>query len=62
MLKQFIVNMGNIADGLKMLGSIMEMKKDAGRLSKLAFNDAVERLEWLIRSVECLKPLNRCLA
>lgn len=49
LLKQFIVNMGNMADGLKMLGSIMEMKKDASAsgLSKLAFNDAVERLECL---------------
>ncbi len=47
LLKQFIVNMGNMADGLKMLGSIMEMKKDADGLSKLAFNDAVERLECL---------------
>ena len=47
LLKQFISNMGNMADGLKMLGSIMEMKKDADGLSKLAFNDAVERLECL---------------
>jgi hypothetical protein len=47
LLKQFIANMGNMADGLKMLGSIMEMKKDADGLSKLAFNDAVERLECL---------------
>ncbi len=47
LLRQFIVNMGNMADGLQMLGSIMEMKKDANGLSKLAFNDAVERLECL---------------
>ncbi len=47
LLKQFIANMGNMADGLKMLGSIMEMKKDADGISKLAFNDAVERLECL---------------
>jgi uncharacterized protein YjgD (DUF1641 family) len=47
LLKQFIVNMGNLADGLKMLGSIMEMKSDASMLSKLAFNDAIERLECL---------------
>ncbi len=47
LLKQFISNMGNMADGLKMLGSLMEMKKDADGLSKLAFNDAVERLECL---------------
>ncbi len=47
LLKQFVVNLGNMADGLKMLGSIMEMRKDAGMLSKLAFNEAVERLECL---------------
>ena len=47
LLRQFVVNMGNMADGLKMLGSLMEMKKDADGLSKLAFNDAVERLECL---------------
>ncbi len=47
LLKQFIVNMGNLADGLKMLGSVMEMKTDAAMLSKLAFNDAIERLECL---------------
>jgi len=47
LLKQFISNMGNMADGLKMLGSVMEMKKDANGLTKLAFNDIVERLECL---------------
>ncbi len=47
LLKQLIVNMGSLAEGLKMVGSVMEMKKDAGALSKLAFNDAVERLENL---------------
>ncbi len=47
LLRQFVVNMGNMADGLKTLGSVMELKKDASGLSKLAFNDAVERLECL---------------
>jgi hypothetical protein len=47
LLQQLVVNMGNMAEGLKMLGAVMEMKKDAGNLSKLAFNDAVERLECL---------------
>ncbi|MEN8188209.1 MAG: DUF1641 domain-containing protein [Thermodesulfobacteriota bacterium] len=47
LLRQFVVNMGNMADGLKMLGSIMEMKNDAGVLSKPIFNGAVERLECL---------------
>ena len=47
LFKQFVVNLGNMADGLKMLGSIMEMRKDAAMLSRLAFNEAVERLECL---------------
>lgn len=47
LLQQFIVNMGNLAEGLKLLGSAMEMRKDAGELSKLAFNDAVGKLENL---------------
>jgi len=47
LLKQFIVNMGSLADAMKMLGSLMEMKNDAGSLSSLAFNDLVERLECL---------------
>jgi uncharacterized protein YjgD (DUF1641 family) len=47
LLRQFIVNMGNLADGIKMLGSLMDMKKDATSLSKLAFNESIERLENL---------------
>lgn len=47
LIRQFIVNMGNMAEGLKMLGSLMDMKKDATALSKQAFNDSVERLEHL---------------
>lgn len=47
LLKQFVVNMGNLAEGMKMLGSLMEMKSDAGALSGLAFNELVERLECL---------------
>jgi uncharacterized protein YjgD (DUF1641 family) len=47
LLRQFVVNMGNMADGLKILGSLMDMKKDASALSKLAFNDSIERLETL---------------
>ncbi len=47
LLRQFIINMGNLADGLKMLGSVMDMKKDASTLTKLAFNDSIERLEHM---------------
>ena len=49
LLKQFIVNMGNLAEGMKMLGSLMEMKSDAGALTGQAFNELVERLECLKR-------------
>lgn len=45
LIRQFVVNMGNMAEGLKMLGSLMDMKNDASTLSKLAFNDSIERLE-----------------
>ncbi len=47
LLRQFIVNMGNLADGIKILGSLMDMKKDASALSRLAFNDSIDRLEQL---------------
>ncbi len=47
LIHQFVVNMGNMAEGLKMLGSLMDMKKDASTLSKQAFNDSIERLELL---------------
>ncbi len=47
MVKQLVVNMGNIASAMKMLGSMMEMKDDAGSLGNLAFNDLIERLECL---------------
>lgn len=47
LLKQFVMNMGNMAEAMKMLGSIMDMKRDAGALSTLAFNELVERLECL---------------
>lgn len=46
-LKQTVANMDNIADSLKVLNSVMEFKKDAAVLTKLAFNDIVERLEDL---------------
>ncbi len=47
LVHQFIGNMGNIAEGLKMIGSVMEMRQDASALSKQAFNDVVMRLENL---------------
>jgi uncharacterized protein YjgD (DUF1641 family) len=47
LLRQLVVNMGNLAEGMKMLGSLMDMKRDAGTLSSLAFNELIERLECL---------------
>jgi uncharacterized protein YjgD (DUF1641 family) len=49
LIRQCIANMGNIAESLKMLGSVMDLKNDANTLSKEAFNDVVERLENLKR-------------
>ena len=46
-MEQGMLNMSNIAESLKMLGSAMEFKRDAGKLTKMAFDDLVERLEAL---------------
>jgi uncharacterized protein YjgD (DUF1641 family) len=43
--KQFIVNMGNMAEMMKLLSSLMDMKRDAELLSGPIINDVVERLE-----------------
>ncbi|CAK8723050.1 DUF1641 domain-containing protein [Candidatus Electrothrix laxa] len=45
LLRQFIVNMGNIAEMMKMLSSMMDMKRDVELLSGPVINDVVERLE-----------------
>ncbi|WP_457573368.1 DUF1641 domain-containing protein [Desulfolithobacter sp.] len=47
LIKQFVINMGTLADMIKMLGSIMEFKKDAGALSQSAFNELIVRLDCL---------------
>ena len=47
LLKQFIVNMGNLADSLHMIGVMMEFRRDASALAKPAFNDIAQRLECL---------------
>ena len=46
-IKLSTANLGNLADGLKMMSSAMEFKEDVGTLSKHAFDDVVERLESL---------------
>lgn len=45
LLRQFIVNMGNMAELMKMLSSMMDMKRDAAHLTGPIFNDIVERLD-----------------
>jgi hypothetical protein len=47
LIKQFIVNMGNMAEMMKLLGSFMDMKRDVAELSGPVFNDVVERLDSL---------------
>jgi len=47
LIRQFIVNMGNISEVMKMLSSFMDMKRDAALLSGPVFNDIVERLDSL---------------
>ena len=47
LIKQFAMNMGNMAEAIKMLGSIMELKKDTEQITKDAFQDAIIRLEEL---------------
>ena len=47
LLKEFINNIGNLAEALRMLGSLMDFKRDASTLSKLSFDDMVHRLESL---------------
>jgi hypothetical protein len=47
LIRQFIVNMGNMAELMKMLSSLMDMKRDAAHLSGPVFNDIVERLDSL---------------
>ena len=49
LLQEFVSNIGNLADALKMLGSFMEFKHDAATLAKPAFDEAVARLEELKR-------------
>ncbi len=45
LIRQFIVNMGNLAEMMKMLSSLMDMKQDVEMLSGPIVNDVIERLE-----------------
>lgn len=47
LLRQLIVNMGNIAEAMKMLSSFMDLKRDAAHLTGPIFSDVVDRLDSL---------------
>ena len=47
LLRQFIVNMENLAEMMKMLSSMMDMKRDVAQLSGPIVNDMIERLDSL---------------
>jgi hypothetical protein len=47
LLRQFILNMGNMAEMMKLLSSFMDMRRDVAELSGPVFDDMIERLESL---------------
>ncbi|WP_446010036.1 DUF1641 domain-containing protein [Candidatus Electrothrix sp.] len=47
LLRQFIVNMGNMAEMMKLLSSFMDMRRDVAELSGPVVDEMVERLEAL---------------
>ena len=47
LLRQFIINMGNLAEMMKLLGSFTDLKRDVAELSGPVVNDMIERLDSL---------------
>ena len=47
LIKQFSLNLSNLAQALAMVGSLVELKNDSGQIAKDAFDDAIIRLEDL---------------
>lgn len=45
LIRQFIVNMGNMAEAMKLLSSFMDMRRDVAELSGPIIDDVIERLE-----------------
>jgi uncharacterized protein YjgD (DUF1641 family) len=45
LLRQFIINMGNLAETMKLLSSFMDMRRDVAELSGPIIDDVIERLE-----------------
>lgn len=50
LLRQTVLNLGNLAEGLKTLNAAMEFKSDAGEISKQAMDMAIEQLDQLGRA------------
>jgi hypothetical protein len=49
LIRQFIVNMGNMADAMKLLSSFMDLRRDVTELSGPVIDDMVERLDALMK-------------
>ncbi|MDT8446856.1 MAG: DUF1641 domain-containing protein [bacterium] len=47
LLRQTVLNLGNLAEGLKTLNAVMEFKEDASDISKMAMDMAIDQLESL---------------
>ncbi len=47
LIRQFVVNMGNMAEMMKMLSSVLDLKHDITQLSGPVVDDMVERLDTL---------------
>ena len=47
LVKQFSLNLGNLAEAIRMVGSLVELKNDSNQILKDSFNDAILRLEEL---------------
>ena len=45
LIRQFIVNMGNMGEMMKLLSSFMDMKRDVAQLSGPVVDDIIERLD-----------------
>ncbi len=45
LLRQSLLNMGNLAEGLKMLSAVMDLKETMGPIPKIVYDEAVAKLE-----------------
>ena len=47
LMKQTVLNLGNLAEGLKTISALMDLKDTAGDFSQQIFNDMIEQLDDL---------------